>query len=109
MDCICLGFIVCFIASISSLIFNLLGIIDINNNALDLYKLNLDSQLVTSEVLSLLNMNLVLITYPNITKLPTEAVTAQKILELVFLGKETQNKVLPNKYFFDENYNRSIT
>jgi hypothetical protein len=48
MNCICIGLILCFIGSVASLIVTFIGIVEINSKAIELYKLNMESQLVTS-------------------------------------------------------------
>jgi hypothetical protein len=48
MNCICLIFIIIFFATVGSLIGNFISVVDINNNILELFKLNLKSELTTS-------------------------------------------------------------
>ena len=109
MNCICSLFLLVFLGSVIGLIFNFQAAVTTNTNILAIFKLNLEIEMATSEVLSLMNMNVYRTTRPGITGLASPITTRQEILTISNRAKQWQVEILPLKYFFQPDYNFLMT
>lgn len=104
MNCICLVFILIFVGGVVSFIMNYLRIVEVNVKILELYDLNMRSELITAELLPLQNTHKYA-GYFQSPLIPDFNETEVFLNKLVGLGKQVQQSVLPNKYYFDSSYN----